>query len=140
MWFTPLFSIIVVSVYIMWCLHVILQNKKKNQGPAKKVAKKSLSTLESELDWKKRLLSKIKKFKISAQTKFTIIILSYWLQWIAPCLLTIANPMCNHCINGPVADAIYWLTFTVCAVDPLVVLILNPNVTISCFRKKKNNH
>lgn len=136
MWFTPLFSILFVSLYIMWCLHIIMKKK-----PTKSHSTSEMnSELTESLSFWRKTLKRILAIRVSAQTKFSIIIFSYWFQWVPPCILTIWNPLCNHCIQGPVADAIYWLTFTVCAVDPLVVLLLNPNVTMFCFREKKSKN
>ena len=46
-------------------------------------------------------------FRPKPSTKFQIIIFSYWLQWIIPCVLTVIQP-CN-CIPYIVSYNIYWL-------------------------------
>ena len=62
-------------------------------------------------DSKKLRLKKVFRFK--PQTIFLIIISTFWLQWIPPCILTLIQPICNDCINIDLYNDIYWLTYTV---------------------------
>ena len=131
MWFVPLIVILYLSLHVMWCLRQIMKNKKQTKGGGhKKTTDNESQTLIQ------KLITLIFKSRLSAQTKFSIIIFSYWFQWIPPCILTIINPICDHCIQGAFAKTIYWLTFSSCAITPIVVLLLNPNVVIIKRRKK----
>ena len=139
MWLTPLFLILIISLYIMWCLHILMKNKpKKNLRPKRALTNDTLKG-EKRLSMFQKFMEKMAKFKLSAQMKFSIIIFSYWFQWTPPCIVSITNSICNNCIDGTATSSIYWLTFSVCVVDPLVVLLLNTNVSLGCFSKKKNS-
>lgn len=70
---------------------------------------------------------KSRRFKMGAQTKLTIIIATYWTQWTLPCLITLIDPICN-CVSDEASTAIYWLTYTVTLTDPIIILLLNPNI------------
>ena len=55
--------------------------------------------------------SKLSNFRLRPTTKFQIIILSYWFQWIIPCILTVLQPC--QCVPNSIYTIFYWLTYTV---------------------------
>lgn len=74
-------------------------------------------------------------FSLAPQSRFQIIIFSYCLQWFPSCIIALIDPVCA-CIPANLIANIYWLTFTVCLTDPLVILLFYSNV-ISSDRKVK---
>ena len=143
-WFIPLVLIFVISVEIIFILRKRIKQKREMQE-ARKVKKhhtinrsdgSAMHTTTAGSPRSKTLIRnwfrKCFHHQLSASTKFIIIITTYWIQWFSPCLLVIINIVCNSCINTDIVSNIYWLTYTVCMVDPIVVLLLNPNV--SCMR------
>lgn len=133
-WLIPLLLILIISIKIVYFLNMRKRNAIVMRAPKKSTiySGNATTTTISRETWNRRLFKACFNYRFSAQTKFMIIISTYWLQWILPCLLTIINPICGECIPQDIYLAIYWTTFTVCLIDPLIVLILNPNV--SCMR------
>ena len=140
LWFVPTFSIFFLATYILFKLRILSKKKKKKTQHATsiKIAQSSYDndnfTRSNHVS--KKLTQLVRGVRLNAQTKFSIIIFSYLAQWMPPCLLTTINGLCSNCIDGPVYDGFYWLTYTVCLVDPIVVLLINTNVV--CFGRKKN--
>lgn len=138
-WFLPLLIIVVLSLYTMWEIRVIIKNKTQHlsHSSSQVIAANEARTSGKRLFWWRRKFNRLKTMRLSVQLRFTIIIFSYVSQWIPPCILTITNMFCGHCIVGTAVHLIYWLTFTVCAVDPLIVFIFNVNVNLLCNCKRK---
>ena len=146
-WFIPMMMIISFAGLTIYLL-VIRRRKKmskskrisklRNEGESVKtrsVANTTTSSVRtgfSSLASIKSLIRSVMSALCSPEIKFMIIILTYWLQWAPPCFATMLQPLCN-CIPDSTYAAIYWVTYTVCMTDPLVILILNPNV--SCMKK-----
>jgi hypothetical protein len=93
-WFIPLFSILVISVYVIYLLLVRHNSKISMSKGTKNTAERSLfsfgySANESlqtangkELSLIYKLIKKFRHFHLSAQAKLTIIVTSYWIQWV----------------------------------------------------------
>lgn len=122
LWFLPLLSIVVVSGII---LTVLNRRKAPNRG----VELTSISGQRSA-----RNVSVKKWFRLGPQIRFQIIIYSYCVQWFPSCILAIVDPICGRCVGSNVIGAVYWLTYTVCFTDALVILVFNPNVTFQRSR------
>ena len=52
---------------------------------------------------------------------------SFWIQWIIPCLAVIFKPIHG---NDEIIENLYWLTYTVCVSDPIMVFFFNRNITL----------
>lgn len=91
-------------------------------------------TVEKQSFFKQLKVNFNKMFSLGPQVRFQIIILSYCAQWFPPCIITLIDPLCN-CIPLNVNESVYWLTYTVCLTDPIVILVFNPNVGV--FRNKQ---
>ena len=143
LWFIPLFSILIVASYIIYILEMRERRKKSMSNASSKgnftvtFLNTQIASTTSELkpSTYRKIFKYLYRFRLSGQAKFTIIIWTYWFEWAPPCVVTILNPLCDFCVPSDVTAVIYWLTYTVCLFDPLIVLILNPNV--SCMRKAK---
>ena len=132
-WFLPLCSIIVISITILVILHKRIQQKRSLQAKARLIRSKSIKVAVIETTVKRDSRQSISSIKnqlihLGPQTRFQIIIISYCLQWFPSSLIAIIDPLCN-CISLNVTETVYWLTYTVCLTDPLVILIFNPNVS-----------
>lgn len=134
-WFIPLTAIIILAVYIL----VILNRRRRQVATMRKfspsVTHVSALPINSEFPTntsKRRVFKKKLKsaFRLGPQIRFQIIITSYWIQWFPSCLIALIDPICL-CVPSNVSSTIYWLTYTVCLTDPLVILIFNPNVALS---------
>lgn len=73
---------------------------------------------------------------MNAHIKYVIIIGTFLAQWLPSCILAIVVPICNDCISNEVVSAFYWLTYTVCCTDAIMVLLLNSNVVF--WRRYRN--
>ena len=140
LWFVPTCSIFFLATYILYKLRILSKKKKKKIKHAASTMM-AHSTLDNDKFMRSHNVSKklthfVKSIRLNAQTKFSIIIFSYLAQWMPPCFLANINGLCSNCITGPVYNGFYWLTYTVCLVDPIVVLLINTNV--ACFGRKKN--
>ena len=132
-WCFPLAIIIALSISILVTLRRTIRKKvmlkhelSNNSHSANSIHSKTESTNTLKTPIRMRMK---KLFNLGPQIRFQIIIGSYCLQWLPSCLLAIIDPL-FHCVPMYVIDAIYWLTYTVCFTDPLVILFLNPNVSI----------
>lgn len=89
----------------------------------------------SSLKWRR-----IKSWCIlGPQERFQIIITSYCVQWFPSCIIALIDPFCA-CVPPELIATIYWLTFTVCLTDPLVILFLYPNTVFKSKAKTKNRN
>lgn len=73
-------------------------------------------------------------FMLGPQARFQIIIISYCVQWFPSCIIALVDPFCG-CIPQELIASVYWLTFTVCLTDPLVILSLYSNTV---FKSRKS--
>ena len=122
LWFLPLLSIVVVSGIIL----AVLNRRKVPNG---RVELSSISGQRSN-----RNVTVKKWFSLGPQIRFQIIIYYYCIQWFPSYILAIIDPICGRCIGSNVIGAVYWLNYTVCLTDALVILIFNPNVTFQHSR------
>jgi len=101
-WFSPLMLILIFSIQIIKYL-ILKSQRTSNQRQMINTS----TTGSNNTKFNKRL------FRFKPQTIFLIIISTYWLQWIPPCILTFAQNICNNCINIDLYNDVYWLTYTV---------------------------
>ena len=64
--------------------------------------------------------------KLKAETKLSIILIVYLVQWVPSCLIWMIDSLCN-CVPNDISTVTYWLTFTVALTDPILILSLNSN-------------
>jgi len=105
-WFLPLITIVCIFLYFIKTL------KHKNIEPA---------TLQAQSNKAKKI-----KFKSNVETKLSIILIVYLVQWTPSCLIWMIHSLCN-CVPNDVSTMTYWLTFTVALTDPILILFLNSN-------------
>lgn len=113
-WFTPLFLILLLTLFVMY----LIREKNKKKGLIKTVSSANVTeggvSTSSEFKIFKAIknpryfLSKM--FKLNSQTKLTIIIATYLLQWCPSCIIALIDPVCL-CIPDNVTAGIYWLTY-----------------------------
>ncbi len=117
-WLVPVLSVLAIGLWIISHLY-----------------KRSKRVIPSKVCVKKKTFFLARFIVKSSVVRFIIIISVYWVQWAPPCFMTVFTPLFSYNpVPKSVTKVVYWLTFTVCLADPLVVLILNPNVK---FRKRK---
>lgn len=116
-WFLPMLGILVVSSLILIYLKISQRRKEKFKNTKSSEANKSV-------------FERLSGYHLSPHTVFIFMMSVYWLQWIIPCLTTLLNMI----PNVQIISEVYWLTYTVCLSDALILLILNPNVS---FLKSK---
>ena len=110
-WFLPLMLILIFSIQIIKYL-VLKSQRTTNQRQIINTSSNNQTTTlattgSNNIKFNKRL------FRFKPQTIFLIIISTYWLQWIPPCILTFVQNICNNCINIDLYNDVYWLTYTV---------------------------
>lgn len=131
---TPLGFIKFLHIYIM----LILKKRNRNSLNHILVLNNSIKLYHVGNQQMKQismnLKRKMKNFLSGPQIRFQCIITFYWFQWILPCLFAFVNPIFN-CIPSSLESSIYWLTYTVCLTDPIIILLLNPNVTFNSLNR-----
>lgn len=138
-YFTPLASIILLGFYMILLLRNIRRKKNIILRGANLTRHNTLGSiyLSTNTSTNFRFLREprpkfanfVQMFRLGPQVKFQIIIISYWIQWLPSFTINLFNPFCQ-CIPVDISEGIYWLTFSVSMTDPLVVLLLNPNVAL----------
>ncbi len=119
-WFLPLLIILIISCMIFYEL------KSKN--------KTNPSTVHPTIDSNKSLFQYFFNFYIGKEALFAIIMSIYWIQWIIPSLINLIG----YLTYIPIEDysIVYWLTYTVCCTDAILLLLFNPNAS---FLRIKSN-
>ena len=114
-WFSVLLLTLLLSIIIIKELY--LRKKKRNELFYNRSASVSITNGNSSLNTNESFRSRRSRFRIrfDFQTKFYLIIFSYWIQWIIPCILTLLQPC--FCVSPLISNYIYWLTYTVSIVD-----------------------
>jgi hypothetical protein len=118
-WFLPLMLILIFSIQII--KYLVLKSQRTTNQRQMINNSRDLMTITNNptIDTNKTSINDSKKlrlkkvFRFKPQTIFLIIISTFWLQWIPPCILTLIQPICNDCINIDLYNDIYWLTYTV---------------------------
>jgi hypothetical protein len=93
-WFIPLFSILVITLIVIYLL-LLRHNSTIAKSRGNKITDRSLfsfgysgnqtslqTTNENEATLIKHLIYKFRHFHLNAQAKLTIIVASYWIQWV----------------------------------------------------------
>ena len=106
-WFSVLLLILLLSIIIIKELHLRKKIKQELKND------KRNSEIASHLHPLTTIKKRTNKFTLhfDFQTKFYLIIFSFWIQWFIPCVLSLLQP-CD-CIPTLVTNYIYWLTYTV---------------------------
>lgn len=68
-----------------------------------------------------------KKLKLNAYTKLYVIIITFCLLWLPFCILWPVFSVCQSCISGLVYQVSYWMGYAQSLINPILLLILNPN-------------
>lgn len=76
----------------------------------------AVRTLQSIVNWQ-------------TQTRFELIILTFWLQWMPFCLVSIIQPACN-CVPSILFAVLDWMTYSASLTNPIVTLLVNSHVVI----------
>lgn len=121
-WFLPILSILIVSCVIFYYLRMKqIRRQHLNENNENR---------QNRTENKKSLCLKASK---RTQSVFTLIMTFYWIQWFIPCVFRLIYFLKKI----EIANEIYWLTYTVCLTDPLILLLFNPKVSI--FHKNPHN-
>jgi len=131
-WFLPLIIIVCMLLYLMRALKI--KNSKKKIMLKSNVSNAvtgftnitKIAITQSATNNK----SNAKKKQLKAETKLSIILIVYLVQWVPSCLIGMIDSMCK-CVPVGIITLTYWLTFTVSLTDPILILGLNTN-----FRKR----
>lgn len=146
-WFIPLVMIILFAMLIILILNKRRLRKRfsishdtTNHQNHRTITLKAPTHSSSLVVVKRTRVFRLKQnlktlFSLGPQTRFQIIIAFYCVQWFPSCVIAIIDPLCR-CVPTQVSSSIYWLTFTVCFTDPLVILLLNPNVGVCRIKHK----
>ena len=102
-WFSILVLILSLSIIIIKELH--LRKKIKQE-----LRNRAIASISRPVTSLKKHNSEL-MLHFGFQTKFYLIIFSFWIQWFIPCALSLLQP-CN-CIPSTLTNYIYWLTYTV---------------------------
>ena len=113
-WFLPLLLIFIISTVI--CYHLYLKKSQFSMNH-----RRTLNTQN------KSIFERLFNYKLESQTMLTIIMSIYWIQWIVPCLIILSKLV--FVINEDFLSVTYWLTYSVCLTDPIILIIFNPNVS-----------
>ena len=121
-WFLPLIIIVCMLLYLMRALTI--KNSKK-----KLILQSNVSIFSKKSAKNNKLKPNV---KLKAETKLSIILIVYLVQWVPSCLIWMIQSLCN-CVPIGISKITYWLTFTVALTDSILILGLNKN-----FRKRNN--
>jgi hypothetical protein len=105
-WLSVLLLILSLSIIII----KELQLRKKIKQELTHKNKSSIASISCPVTSLKKHNSKF-MLHFGFQTKFYLIIFSFWIQWFIPCVLSLLQP-CD-CIPTIFTNYIYWLTYTV---------------------------
>jgi hypothetical protein len=121
-WLLPLLFIIVVSIIIFYYLK--LRQNMRNQRRLEQNRQQNNNNNNNN----KSLFENIFKIKFGSHTLFTIIMSVYIIQWLIPFTfeLLIFN---STIIQIQFIDCMYWLTYTVCLTDAIILVFFNSNVS-----------
>ncbi len=123
-WLVSLVLIFTISVVIIKVLYKNHMNKKCLMELSVQHMSSSRNDTVTSIEYN----SKLNKHKaMSPHVRFLLIIVIYWLQWIIPCTTIIIHAFCG-CISINTVLKVYWLTYTVCLTDPIVIFLLNPKI------------
>jgi hypothetical protein len=115
------------------------ETKPANNKKKKLVKQRSLietifeSIEETEVEWKQNSVDKQSKQKnknklqLNSYTKLYIILLTFCVLWLPFCILWPINSICKQCIPPFVYQASYWMGYIQSLINPILLLILNPN-------------
>lgn len=84
------------------------------------------SRLRSKLKTKTTSCS-ISSIKLNAYAKLYIIIATFCVLWLPFCILWPINSVCPTCISAFVYQLSYWMGYAQSLINPVLLLILNPN-------------
>jgi hypothetical protein len=116
-WLLPFLFIILVSIIIFYYLK--LRQNIRNQ--------REQNRQQNNNNNNKSLFENIFKIKFGSHTLFTIIMSVYIIQWLIPFIVELL--VFNSTIQISFIDCIYWLTYTVCLTDALILVFFNSNVS-----------
>nr|QVK45735.1 G protein-coupled receptor [Proales similis] len=68
-----------------------------------------------------------RRTRLNVFAKLYIIILTFCILWLPFCLMWPIYSICEHCIPESVYQISYWLGYTQSLINPMLLLILNPN-------------
>ena len=109
-WFLPLMFTFSSTLYIINKVRIKKKYNRKSSGKRKKV-----NVFDTE-------------------TRLSVVIIIYLVQWLPSCILWMTNSLC-FCISDIIMNSTYWLSFSVAFTDALAVLLLNSNYS---FTGRKN--
>lgn len=119
-WFLPLVLTVCLTVYVMRTLNL---KKKSNLTKLKRSNIEPAENNTSEKNLTKPKTNSI-KFHLGPESKLSIIIVIFLIEWSLSCLLWMIDSLCE-CIPEFILYVTYWLTFTASLTDPILVLVLN---------------
>jgi hypothetical protein len=120
-WFIPLIIIFIISCMIFY--ELLIKNKITRQS-------------NRHDDINKSLFEYIFNYYLGAEALFAIIMSVYWIQWIIPSVFNFVIYLTN--IQTEKYSKIYWLTYSVCLTDAILLLLFNPNASILLGISKRN--
>lgn len=122
-WFCILISLLCVGISLMLNMN-ILKNKRITFF---------LKSDENSVKKKNR----IRALNIHSQLKIVLLVFTFWIQWMIPCVFYLLD-IFMHIFSDHVMNNIYWLTYTVCFTDPIVIYIFNPKIGLKLNRPKSS--
>lgn len=75
-------------------------------------------------------IKRIRSINLHSQLKIVLLVFTFWLQWVIPCTLYLLSSIFDF-ISDEAMNKVYWLTYTVCLTDPIVIFLLNPNISLN---------
>ena len=161
-WLSPLLAVAIIGFVIVYILNkrrlaklklkrinqtrlrAILANSVQNIGSSNRAGHSEVTAALSAASSngfrnRVRLALKLLRSAINweVQTRFQIVIISYWLQWLPFCITSIIEPVCN-CVPGLLANVLDWFTYSVSLTDPLIALLVNSHVILFRNRRSRN--
>ena len=127
-WFLPFILIIIVSIIIFYYL-------KLRQNIRDQIRHEQHLQQNNNNNNDKSLFERVFKLKFGSHTLFTIMMSIYLVQWLLPFIVELL--MFHSFIEESLDYSLYWLTYTVCLTDPLILIFFNANV--SPFKTKHSS-
>ena len=125
-WFVILMSLLMVGIILMFNMN-ILKNKRIS----------FITNTDGNSTNGKKIKKRIRTINLHSQLKIVLLVFTFWIQWMIPCTFYVLNALL-HFLSDQAMYNIYWLTYTVCFTDPIVIYLLNPKIGTHTQKNNKS--
>lgn len=121
-WIAPVIIAMLSTTYIVYVLRK--RNRKKMSLMGNKV---TVSGVSHSNEIKVSFWAKIKLAKLNPQTKLSIIITPFCLQYLQYSIVWLVSMICAECVSTRFYTFSYFIAFLTSFTNPLILLLINPD-------------